>query len=70
MIRRLVKNGHNEVWAIFFTEKKNNLRKLHDELVKFLLGIYREGVYSAAVVVDGWQGVVEEMGYFGCILDS
>ena len=70
MIRRLVKNGHNEVWAIFFTEKKNNLRKLHDELVKFLLGMNRQRMNAAAVVVDGWQGVVEEMGYFGCILDS
>ena len=70
MIRRLVKNGHNEVWAIFFTEKKKNLRKLHDELVKFLLGMNRQRMNAAAVVVDGWQGVVEEMGYFGCILDS
>ena len=70
MIRRLVKNGHNEVWAIFFTVMKKNLRKLNDELVKFLLGIYREGGYSAAVVVDGWQGVVEEVGSLGCILDS
>ena len=70
MIRRLVKNGHNEVWAIFFSEKKKNLRKLHDELVKFLLGMNRQRMNAAAVVVDGWQGVVEEMGYFGCILDS
>ena len=56
--------------ADIFTAKEENLRKLHDELVKFLLGMNRQRMNAAAVVVDGWQGVVEEMGYFGCILDS